>query len=256
MVIAAQTWDAWVVHPRPNPKARLRLFCFPYAGGGASVFRFWWRYLPETVELCAIQLPGRENRLREKPYTRMGELVETLAQVLEPELRRPFAFFGHSMGALLSFDLACMLQRQSHYHPLHLFAAACRAPQLGRVKPPIHHLSDTAFIAQLRSLGGTPEAAFQNHELMTLLLPVLRADMAMCETRRPALEHVLTCPITALGGTEDKGIDEAALSAWDQQTRGAFTLRLLPGGHFFLHTNYEQLLKWIIHDLSRVAELT
>jgi medium-chain acyl-[acyl-carrier-protein] hydrolase len=128
--------DAWVLCPKPNPQARLRLFCFPYAGGGASRFRLWPDFLPPEVEVCAIQYPGREARLGESPFTQLSPLVQTLASALRLYLNLPFVFFGHSLGALACFELARQLRRQGQPEPLHLFVSGRRAPQVPNPDPP------------------------------------------------------------------------------------------------------------------------
>ena len=124
------TFNSWIFGVRPNTQARLRLFCFPHAGGGASFFRSWIGTLPPDIEVCPVQLPGRENRLKERPFNQYTLLIQALAQALRPYLTVPFAFFGHSMGALVSFGLARQLRQQNEPLPVHLFASAYRAPQI------------------------------------------------------------------------------------------------------------------------------
>ncbi|HEX2093650.1 MAG TPA: thioesterase domain-containing protein, partial [Longimicrobiaceae bacterium] len=174
--------DPWVVRRPLNPHTRLRLFCFPYAGGGASIFRTWSQSLPPEVDVCPVQLPGRESRLREPPFDRLLPLVRTLADVLAPYMDLPFALYGYSNGALMSFELARELRRRGMRGPVHLFVAACPAPHLPDKDPPIHALPDVELIREIRRLNGTPEEILQNEELMTLLIPLLRADSAIHET--------------------------------------------------------------------------
>lgn len=234
--------DPWIASLRPKPAAALRLFCFPYAGGGASIFRGWAAALPPAVEVYPVQLPGRENRLRERPFTQISPLVEALADALRPYLDRPFAFWGHSMGALISLELARQLRREKGPDPVHLFVSAYSAPQI----PPdsaIHRLPEAAFVEELRRLKGTPEAVLQHAELMQLMLPLLRADFALVETYGYVHEDPLDCPISAFGGLEDDGVSYDDLMAWREQTRSAFKLRMFPGDHFFLHANRAQLLQ-------------
>lgn len=163
------TPNPWVAGSRSNAEARLRLFCFPYAGGGASIYRDWTAALPPVVEVYPVQLPGRQSRLHELPFTRMSLLVPELVEGLQPYLDRPFAFWGHSMGALISFELARHLSHENRPGPLHLFVSGYRAPQLPRLEPPIHQLPEEAFIHELHRLNGTPDAVLQNRELMRLL---------------------------------------------------------------------------------------
>src|SRR5205814_4666171 len=188
------TVDSWIQYYQSKPQACLRLFCFPYAGGGASIFRTWSENLPPEIEACPIQLPGRESRLLEAPFSQLFSLIEPVAQALLPYLDMPCAFFGHSMGALVSFELARYLRRQHGLSPVHLFVSGRRAPQLSDPDPPIHPLPEAEFLEELRSLKGTPEEVLQNTELLQLLLPLLRADFAVCETYAYAPETPLLCP--------------------------------------------------------------
>lgn len=243
--------NPWIVYPRPNPQARLRLFCFPYAGGGASIYRLWPNDLPAAVEVCSIQPPGRETRLREKPFTHTAPLTQALAPVLRPYFDLPFAFFGYSLGSLVAFELARELRRQGGPMPLHLFVGGRRAPQIPDPEPPIHDLPEPEFMHELRRLSGTPEAVLQNAELMQLLQPLLRADFAINETYPYTDEPPLECPISAYGGLEDAEANQNDLAAWLEQTRGAFKLQMFPGGHFFLNSDRTSLLRSISEDLYR-----
>lgn len=245
------TCAPWIVCRKPNPAARLRLFCFPYAGGGASVFRTWANELPADIEVCAIQLPGRETRLREPPFTRMEPLVEQLANVLAPHLTRPFALFGYSLGALVSFELARLWRRRQAPVPVHLFVAARAAPQLLREESALHQLPDADLVAEVcRRYDGIPPAVRQEIELMKLLLPLLRADLAVMETYAYTIDEPFGCPLSAFGGLDDRAVTRDKLEAWRDQTRGTFTLRLLPGTHFFLNTARPLLLQVVSRSLS------
>ncbi|NJK49469.1 thioesterase [Candidatus Gracilibacteria bacterium] len=241
----------WLSCPKPNPQARLRLFCFPYAGAGASIFRPWSNTLPSSIEVCCAQLPGREKRWREKPLSELSPLIQTLAQVLLPYLDKPFAFFGHSVGALVSFELARQLRRQNSPSPLHLFVSGRRAPQIAHLNSPIHQLPTSAFVEELRRYNGTPEAVLQSPELMQLLLPVLRADLALDEVYTYISEPPLDCSISAFGGLQDKKANYQDLEAWREQSLRKFTLRTFIGDHFFIKPNNERILQAILEDLSQ-----
>ncbi len=246
-----RAFDAWVTCPKPNPQARLRLFCFPYAGGGASLFRTWADELPVEVEVCPVQLPGRESRFREARYTRLMPLVHALGEVVQPYLTLPFAFWGHSMGALLSFELARYLRRQRAPLPVYLFASAHRAPHLPDRKAPIYDLPDPQFVAELRQLNGVPAEVLENAELMELMLPLLRADFAIAETYAYSEDAPLSCPISAFGGMTDEEVNEEEVAAWREQTLGAFRMRMLPGDHFFLFTQRAALLQAVSEDVAQ-----
>lgn len=239
------------LHPwQPKLQARLRVFCFPYAGGGSSIYRTWSEQLPAEIEICPVQLPGRELRWREKPFRQMSDLIEPLVQALLPYLDKPYAFFGHSMGGLVSFELARTLRRAGHqYPPVRLCISGSQAPQLLDPDPPRYHLSDADFLEEVRRLQGTPEAVLENQELLHLVLPLLRADFELCETYQYVSEAPLSCPISAFGGLEDREISRDDLLAWKEQTTGSFNARFLAGNHFFLHKQQSALLFALAHDL-------
>lgn len=242
--------SAWVVNPVPRPGASWRLFCFPYAGGSASLYNAWSPYLPPTVDVCAIQLPGRENRLFEPPLADLPALVETLAQVLSPYLTMPCAFFGHSMGALIGFELARYLWAREHFVPARLFVSAHRAPQLPGRRPALHTLPDADLLLELQRFQGASMAVFEEEELMELMLPAVRADFTLCETYGYTEGPPLVCPISVFGGRSDRDISYTDLAGWREQTSKGFTLRVLPGDHFFLHGQRAAVLQSICADLA------
>lgn len=236
----------WIEWPRRKPAAPLRLFCFSYVGGNASAYREWTSGAGD-VDVCPVQLPGRDKRLAEPPFQRLMPLVETLADVLP--LERPFAFFGHSLGALVGFELARELRRRDGQGPVKLFVSAARPPQLLATEAPRHLLSDRELVEEVRRLGGTPEEVLRNAELMELFLPVLRADFAVADTYEYSPEAPLPCPIHAFGGQEDSKVAREDLLAWKQQTASAFALDMFPGGHFFLHGARTRLLRTLLDSL-------
>lgn len=218
---------------RPLPAAPLRLVCLPYAGGAASIYRQWPQALSPDIEVVAVQPPGRENRLREAPHQRMGDLIDELMAALESSLDRPLGLFGHSLGALTAYELAHALVRRGH-PPACLVVSGRRAPHLPALRPPMAHLDDAAFIERLRELGGTPEAVLLHDELMELLLPVLRADFALLESYQPTEYPPLPCPMLVCGGIDDDDVSLADLDAWRPHAAGAFRVARFPGGHFYL----------------------
>jgi len=234
----------------PAPRARLRLFCLPCAGGGASRFSAWGTTLPPGIETCALQPPGREERLAEPPFTRMAPLVAALAAAIDDRLGIPYALFGHSLGALVAFELARALRRAGRPEPLRLFVSASRAPHLPDPAPPLHRASSASLRAELRRLNGTPDEVLASEELMSLMEPLLRADFAVNETYVHAAERPLRCPVTVLGGRDDAEVPHDALAAWRRHTEGSFTLRLFPGDHFFIETAERSVLEVIASDLA------
>lgn len=245
------THSAWLVRPDPKPQARLRLLCVPYAGVGASVFRPWPALLPPEVELVAIELPGRGTRLREAPYAELAPLVEALLDAVAPVLDRPWAVFGHSMGALVAFALVRALRWQGRDQPVHLFVSARRAPRLPDRFPPLGDLPDAEFVAEIqRRFDGIPPMVLREPDLLRLLLPTLRADVALLEHYVYREEPPLALPITALGGREDDQVDSAELEAWREQTQGAFSVQTFPGDHFFVQTARTALVAALVTGLA------
>lgn len=248
--------DAWIVHPERNPHTRLRLFCFPHAGAGASLFYDWPRHLPPQVEIYPVQLPGRENRYFEPAFTRLLPLARELALQLLPYLNKPFALFGHSMGALIGFEVVRQLRRQNNLLPVCLFVSGSRAPQMPARLPLLHLLPDSVLVEELRRLGGTPEPVLQNAELMRLMLPLLRSDLAVYETYEFLYEEPLGCPIYAFGGSQDPVVGRYELAAWRDQTHSRFGLRMLPGDHFFSRSALTCLLHALRQDLTQLLGTT
>jgi surfactin synthase thioesterase subunit len=241
---------------RPNPDARLRLYCFPFAGGGAWAYASWADELStdieREIELWSINLPGRESRQREPAFTALSPLIEALTSAVGPYLTGPYAFFGHSMGALLGFELACRLHAQGQAGPVHLIVSGHRAPQLPHRHPPVHGLQDPEILAKLWRLGGTPEEVLRNPELIKLFLPLLRADLTVCETYAYRHREPLACSITAFGGNDDPEVSRDELSAWRRRTRESFSLHMFPGGHFFLQSAQSLVLRILAQDLRQV----
>jgi len=247
----ATAFDSWIACRKPNPQARLRLFCFPYAGTGASIFRTWPDGLPADVEVCPVQFPGRGTRLMETPFAQLWPAVQVLAQALAPLLDKPFAFFGHSLGALVGFELARQLRRQSGVQPVRLFVSADRAPQIPHRGRPIHALPEGEFLGELRRLNGIPQKVLEDVELMQIMIPVLRADFAVYETYAYSAEPPLNCPISTFGGLQDDRVSRGDLEAWRDQTSVSFSLRMFPGDHFFLHATQALLLQVLSQELRK-----
>lgn len=236
---------------RPNPQARLRLFCFPSAGSGVSLLHSWFKDMPLDYEVCAIQPPGREDRHLEQPFRRMAPLVAMAADALEPVLDRPYALFGHSLGALTAFEVARELRRRGLPAPARLFVSSRMAPQLAPRFSPIHHLPENEFVEQLAlRYGPIPPVILADPELMALFFPVLRADIEVLETYSYRPEDPLDTAISVLGGASDPMLDDAGLHAWAEQTSSTATVRIFPGDHFFPKTAREDFLNAISGDLA------
>jgi medium-chain acyl-[acyl-carrier-protein] hydrolase len=244
----------WFISFKPNKQARLRLFCFPYAGGSPLIYRKWHEALPANVELYAAQLPGRGNRMSESPFTRVTALVDAMAEDITLFLDKPFAIFGHSMGALLSFELACRLRKDAGIEPAHLFISGHQSPQSVRKDGRTYNLPEPEFIDELRRLNGTPKEVLENPELMKLMIPLLRADFEVCQTYEYSSKNPLRCSITAFGGLQDEEVTPQLLDGWRNHTNSSFLLRMLPGDHFFLHSSESILLQIISQELHRILK--
>ena len=241
--------DRWLL--RSPADLPVRLFCFSHAGAGASTFGAWAGPLARAgVDVCPVQLPGRENRFREPPHHRLEPLLEALGSALFRHLDRPYALFGHSLGALLAYELARVLSAVG-LRPERLLVSGRIAPQLRDTRPAMHGLSDTELVAGLRELGGIPDALLDNRELLAMQLPTLRADLAVNETYRHVAGPPLEVPVTAFGGDRDPKVGIAELRAWARTTRAGFRASVLPGGHFFIAGSRNRLLAELCGDLGR-----
>jgi medium-chain acyl-[acyl-carrier-protein] hydrolase len=227
---------SWIVRRQPRPHARYRLICFPHAGGGPAVFRTWQAGFPEQVEVLAAQLPGREARFRERPVESVADMVEQLERDVSSFTDLPFVLFGHSMGALLAYEVARRLMQRGNPAPHCLIVSARRAPAIQERDEPLHVLDDAAFIGEIqRRYGGIPDEVLRHPDLLQLLLPTLRADIGALERHEHVPGEPLECPIVALGGADDPRVRPADLAPWRQETRLGFACHVLPGGHFFIN---------------------
>lgn len=241
---------SWIAYRKAKPKAKRRIFCFPYAGSGASAFRAWDKFLPDKVELCPIQLPGRETRASESAYTRIEPLIDALSRELKPVLDIPYVLFGYSMGALIAFDLARRFNAEAVPGPLHLFLAARRGPRLEDPYPRTENLDENEFVSLLRTIGGTPKAILENPEILQIVLPTLRADFALCENYKYREGTILDCPFTVFGGTTDVKATADTLAAWGPETRSSCSVKMFSGDHFFIHNHHTEILQNILKILS------
>jgi surfactin synthase thioesterase subunit len=227
---------AWLLR-QPVSSPCQRLFCLPCAGGNAAHYLSWQEQLRPGVELCAVQLPGRGSRLSEPPLRSLPVLVDRLVPVITRHSDLPFAFFGHSLGGMIAFELARHLSHQGLPMPRHLFVAACPAP---RRRPPsrrLHELDDSGLLAVLGDYNGTPRAALENRELMELLLPSIRADFSLAANYSYQPAPLLDIPLSVLTGRQDDHVEADRLHHWQEETTNACNLFCFDGDHFFVHAH-------------------
>jgi medium-chain acyl-[acyl-carrier-protein] hydrolase len=242
----------WFPIEHDHQAAELKVFCFPYAGGSTLMFREWAYLLPSRIQVVPVELPGRRARLNEPPFTRMRPLIDALTEAMLPALDRPFAFFGHSMGAVIAFELARHLRRQHNIEPQKLFVSGRRAPQIPRSEPITYNLPEDEFIKELHRLSGTPREVLEHAELMELLVPLLRADFQFIETYEYVADSPLGCSITAYGGLQDNDVPRELLLPWKEHT-SRFEIRILPGDHFFIHSSQTILLRLLANEMSELV---
>ena len=222
------------------------MFCFPYAGGSATLYRDWPGHLPDDIELVGVQLPGRAFRLREPPFTDITHLLDALEKQIVPFLNQvPFIFWGHSMGALVAFELMRRFQEQSIPLPTMAILSGRRAPHLPYDPLNVPDMSDEEFMNELRRLGGTPDEIINNQRLMNLVMPSLRADFEILYRWRYVETDPFNVPFKVLGGKQDRPIPEADLEAWGRYTSSDFSTHMFEGDHFYLHHAETELLPWL-----------
>jgi len=229
--------NSWITTSSVMNK-KLRLFCLPYAGGGTATYRNWQKAVREGIEVCPVRLPGREMRIKDKPIEERGMMVHSIIAALIPVLAQPYVLFGHSMGGLLAYLVACEIRDRRLPLPRHLFVSARPAPRIARniLSRPVSRLSDAEFLQELATTVNSSLMGFSaESELLALVLPTLRSDFQLLEGYSYVPREPLPFPITALGGTSDSTISEADLQPWAECTTAAFSLEMLEGDHFFVN---------------------
>jgi medium-chain acyl-[acyl-carrier-protein] hydrolase len=248
--------NRWLLSSSSRERPRLRLYCLPYAGRGASLYAPWLREALPGVEICPIHIPGREARLSEPAITDLALLVAALVEALPFDGEVPYALFGHSMGGLIAFELARALQRMGAATPMALFISACPWPPAREAQPSLRDAPDSALLQRLRELNGTPSGVLDNTELMQLILPIFRADIALIETYQYAQSVPLSCPLHAFVGSADHKVTRRHMLPWAQETAGLFTLNEFTGDHYFIHTCHDALMRTLYSCLrpGRLAD--
>lgn len=241
----------WLIRQKPSPQAEFRLFCFPFAGGSAATYHSWPALAAGRIDVCGVEYPGRGIRLAEEPFLSMKPLVRNLADLLAPLLpQAPFAFFGHSMGGLVAFEVARALRARGIHQPLHLFISATAAPGVRPGRRSLHDASDAEVMEELRSLGGTPPELLADRELMTMVARALRADYTALGTYEYREAAPLDIPFTVFGGQSDDIAAPSDLRGWQTHTAIGCHFRLFPGDHFFLHSATADILRIVADGVS------
>ncbi|XP_072431940.1 S-acyl fatty acid synthase thioesterase, medium chain isoform X1 [Chiloscyllium punctatum] len=238
-----------------RPEALFRLICFPWAGGGSIHYAQWGKHFTSLIEVYSIRLPGRETRSKEPITQSVEQLIEEISSILLPCLKeKPFAFFGHSFGAYLSFATAALIQQNHGLEPVHLFVSGASAPHQSPARYPIHKksdLPDDEFLKWMTSIGGTPSEILANKAILQMFVPVLKADLRLVESIRyeKPQDKLFTCSISSFDGKDDVPHD---LEAWSDLTSGEFTIHKLPGAHFYLKEpdNEKFLIAYITKHLE------
>lgn len=243
-----------ILRLKPALAPRLRLVCFPYAGGNAVAYHPWGAQLPSDIELLAVQYAGRGARFHEPPHTRLVDLLNDIQTDIETLDDVPMAFFGHSMGATVAFELTHRLVAREGAVPIHLFLSARSGPRSGEAWPSgSPSLDDASLLSRLHALSGTSDELLANPEMVQLMLRTLRADLqALCSWHHEVGEP-LQVPITALGGNEDPFVPVQALDTWRPHTAEQFTRLVYPGNHFYIRSAYPQLLRLMVGCLRDAA---
>jgi len=240
--------ERWLWRLRALSRPRCRLFCMPYAGGTAATFREWSACLPGDIEVIALQYPGRASRLHEPPLTQLRLFIKAICDAVAPLADRPFAFFGHSMGATLAYEVARALRDQGARQPEFLFLSGQSAPHLPRVRPKLHALRDDQLVLALRALNGTQDELLCQPELLEIFLPALRADLEAVETWEHVAGAPLNMPLHIFGGSDDPEVPVERLRGWAEHSTAPCRLLVLPGDHFFINAHIGHITKIIAHS--------
>lgn len=235
--------NKWLVKAQGSTDPDYRVFCFPYAGGSAAVFKNWQKKLGEKVEVISIQLPGRATRLDEPVISSMNPIIEELINAVSHYIDRPYIFFGHSLGSRIAFELVLKFFEQHVRLPDHFIVSASRGPNLPIGIGNIHELSDDEFTTEIGKLNGTPNIILENKELMKILLPSLKGDFRLAYEYIYKGEIRLKIPISIFTGRQDTAITKKDLKEWNRFFKGQSEITFFEGGHFFLNEEQDSVLK-------------
>lgn len=239
---------------QPTTPPSVELYCLPYAGGSAHVFQSWSHILPADIALIGVEYPGRGKRFSELTIDRIDFLANQLIRALAEVSRRPYALFGHSMGALAAFEMSHQLASCGASLPILLIVSGHGSPSVASTDRPVHASSDDEFLGRLRELKATPPEVLETPELLELMIPMLRADFRAAETYVPVNRPKLDIPIVAYGGLSDPDVSRDQLLAWADETTVRCTVRMFPGDHFFLRTARDKVVTTLARDLTQALQ--
>ncbi|HET8659299.1 MAG TPA: alpha/beta fold hydrolase [Micromonosporaceae bacterium] len=241
--------DTWIRRYHPAPDSTVRLVCFPHAGGSATFYLPVSAKMPPAIEVCAVQYPGRQDRRAEPGIESIPALADAIFDTVRPLSDRPLAFFGHSMGAIVAYEVALRMERYGMAPLVRLFASGRRAPSRYRPET-VHQQGDQGIIAELRELSGTNANMLGDPEMLEMILPAIRADYRAIETYRHVSDQPVSCPVTALVGDSDPRVTLDEAKAWEGHTTGPFDLRVFPGAHFYLIEQGQAVIQVLIEELA------
>lgn len=247
----------WILRPKYQRNAKMRLFCFPYAGSSGMVsYKFLVDSLPNSIEVCPIELPGRGLLINEKLISNLDEVVNGISEEMKDFFDLPFVFFGHSMGALISYELTHKIYALYNRTPQKLYISAYRVPSIERNEKIMHKLGIIEFKSELLKIDGIAQDIWEHEELMDLMLPIIKNDYKLCETYKYLPKEKLQCHITAFGGTDDKDVTKVHLADWNKFTACDFELVMFEGDHFFMVKNkkifIDKFSQMLFRDLNSI----
>ena len=240
----------WLHGMQKDSDVDFRLFCFSYAGGGASTYLRWRAHISKSTDICAVQPPGREGRISESPISDLKILISNIADVITPHTNIPYAFFGHCNGALISYELFRELRRRGVTLPEHMFISSFRSPERVNINKVLNDLPESEFLSLLRTYGGIPDSILNDKEIIQSLMPTLRADFSLHENYRYTEEEKINCPLTIYGGLKDNIVPRKELVGWRDMTSAGAKIKLFPGGHFFIDSHTKSVVKSINSELQ------
>lgn len=233
---------------------KIKLFCIPYAGGSAAVYSRWKKLVNPLIELKQVELPGRGSRMNESLIDNIPDIVRNIFKEIKDQIKPPYALFGHSMGALITYELCKKIKQEGYPSPVHIFFSGKQGPQIKLKGLNCYNLPEDEFIKHILNYNGTNEAVFKNKELASLFIPILRADFKMVETYKfDRTDDYLECDVSVFSGTDDRAVSWEDLSGWQEVTKSNCRFYPFKGGHFFINEHTEEVVDQINNVLTSIS---